>query len=158
MSFPYGFWWEFTDEPFPATEPVDHTEHVERGHVNADGGKARHQAYQLPMLISLEAAKADLQMDHAEDDEDITRKIQQASVIVMNYLKLPLDHYADSFGAIPTEDSSNEPDVPHEVRAATTLMLRELYGDAKQRTQWRPGYIPDAVMALLYPLRDPAIG
>ena len=110
------------------------------------------------MLISLEAAKADLQMDHDEDDEDIESKIEQASAAVLNYLGVAHDNYADSTGVIPA-DGNGEPDVPFEVRAATILLLRVLYkGEAAATTDWEHGYLPRPVMSLLYPLRTPPIG
>ena len=107
-------------------------------------------------LISLEAAKSDLHMDHDSDDADIESKIDQASAIVLNYLGVSHDIYADSSGLIPP-DENGEPNVPFEVRAATTLMLRILYKDGTAVT-WAHGYLPLPVMNLLYPLRNPAIG
>jgi len=111
-----------------------------------------------PMLVSLEAVKADLNMDHNLSDAEITIKIRAASAIVMNYLKVPHDNYSDSTGNIPVIDSGGEPDVPEEVKIATMLMVRELYGDASKQSQWEHGFPPRAVMNILYPLRDPALG
>jgi len=108
------------------------------------------------MLVTLEAAKADLQMDHSLDDEDIERKIHQASAIVLNYIGRGSTIYDDSFGNIPL-DASGEPDVPHEVRAATLLMVRYLYDNGKDQ-ELDVGYPPRPVMNLLYPLRTPPIG
>lgn len=108
------------------------------------------------MLITLEKAKADLQMDHDQDDADITDKVSQASAAVMNYLGRPLNYYEDSTGEIPA-DEDGEPNVPFEVRAATTLMVRFLYhGDANEPKEWH--YLPTPVVSLLYPLRVPTIG
>lgn len=108
------------------------------------------------MLVSLEAAKADLQMDHDLDDEDITSKIAQASAAILDNLNQGQDLYADSTGEIP-KDADGEPDVPDQVRAATLLLVRILYkGEAA--TEWEHGYLPRPVMNLLYPLRTPSLG
>jgi hypothetical protein len=109
------------------------------------------------MLVTLEAAKADLQMDHDQDDADIESKIEQASAIALNYLGQGQDLYADSTGVIP-EDANGAPDVPYEVRAATLLMVRMLYKGEGDFTEWEHGYPPRAVMNLLYPLRTPSMG
>lgn len=111
----------------------------------------------MRMLVSLELMKRDLNMDHDDSDEEIEMKIAMASAIVFNYLKVPQTHYDDSSGAIPT-DANGEPDVPFEVRAATMLMVRQLFNDGAKTDAMEHGYLTRPVMALLYPLRDPAIG
>lgn len=108
------------------------------------------------MLVTLEAAKADLQMDHNLDDVDIEAKINQASAAVLNYIGRGQDYYNDSTGEIP-EDENGEPDVPFEVRAATILMVRFLFeGTADEPKELH--YLPTPVVSLLYPLRVPTIG
>lgn len=109
------------------------------------------------MLVTLEAAKANLQMDHDQDDADIESKILQASAAVLNYLDLGYDLYADSTGEIPN-DANGEPDVPFEVRAATLLLVNYLYKGVDDKVQLDHGYLPRPVMNILYPLRTPAIG
>lgn len=109
------------------------------------------------MLITLEAAKADLLIDHDLDDEDLESKIKQSSAVVMNYLGIAQTYYEDSLGNIPTDDNG-EPDVPFEVRAATLLMTRMLYKGEGDLMQWQAGYPPTPVMSLLYPLRMPSVG
>lgn len=111
----------------------------------------------MAMLVSLEAVKADLQMDHDEDDDDIEQKIQQASGSVLRYLQLDDDAYADSTGNIP-EDENGEPNVPQEVRSATILMTRFLYKGGFENHELEHGYLPRPVMNLLYPLRTPSLG
>jgi hypothetical protein len=108
------------------------------------------------MLISLEAAKEDLQMDHDLDDDDITRKIKQASFSVLTYMDEGLDVFDDSDGEIPL-DSDGDPDVSYNARAATTLLTRMLYKGEVEMNQLEHGYLPLPVMNLLYPNRLPAM-
>lgn len=111
------------------------------------------------MLVTLQQAKDDLKMDHDVDDADITLKIQAASAAIVNYLKDYADSFLDSSGDV-IMDSSGEPDVPYEIKAATLLMVRDFYMHLEPNqvdAQYGYGYLPRAVTALLYPLRDPTI-
>lgn len=110
----------------------------------------------MRMLISLESAKEDLQMDHDQDDVDIERKIKQASYSVLLYLGEGMDVFDDSDGEIPL-DSDGEPDVSFNARAATTLLTRMLYKGEVEMVQLEHGYLPLPVMNLLYPERLPAM-
>ena len=38
-------------------------------------------------LLTLDVAKKHLRVDHSDDDADITRKIEQASDLILGYLK-----------------------------------------------------------------------
>lgn len=111
------------------------------------------------MLVSLASAKNHLNMDHDSDDGLISLYIQAASAMVINYLKGGADAFLNSSGDVEM-DSQDEPvGVPYEVQAATLLMVGHLYrdrdGDAEKAFEM--GYLPKPVMALLYPLRDPAL-
>jgi hypothetical protein len=108
-------------------------------------------------LVTLEAAKAHLQMDHDQDDEDIDSIIDQASAAVLDYLNGGQDLYADSSGLIPN-DANGDPDVPYQVRAATLLLIGILYKGNDQDKEWDHGYLPRPVLSLLYPLRTPSLG
>jgi uncharacterized phage protein (predicted DNA packaging) len=98
-------------------------------------------------LVSLDAAKRHLRVTVEADDEDIQRKIEQASAIVLDYVK---QRYA-----MWTPDS-----VPKEIEAAVMLMLTSLYDD---RDAGSPdgavalGYLPPTVTAILHRYRDPAL-
>jgi len=113
------------------------------------------------MLVTLQEASDHLRRDTDADDDDLTLKIHAASGAVLNYLKSASPYEIDSNGD-PVEDSSG-PVVRFEVKAAVLLMLGELYKnrEAEQAgevpTQWGYGYLPRPVVALLYPLRDPAL-
>lgn len=121
-------------------------------------------------FVTLDQAKAHLRIDNDADDNDLLLKIQGASGAVMNYLKAGFpyeaeidsngDYILDSNGdRIPVLDSAGDPVVLPEVVSATLLMLGYLYKDrdADSEGAYALGYLPKAVMALLYPLRDPAL-
>lgn len=119
------------------------------------------------LLVSLEAAKADLQMDHDVDDDDIEMKIAQASEAVNVYLNLEPETYLNSIRVVsevessgePSAGADGEPDVQGSVRSATLLMVRYLYeGGEKAASELEHGYLPRPVLNLLYPLRTPNIG
>ncbi|UJF37673.1 phage gp6-like head-tail connector protein [Pseudomonas aeruginosa] len=127
------------------------------------------------MLVTLQEASDHLRRDTDYDDADLTLKIHAASAAVMNYLKrdsLAYEPERDSSGEVvrdsngwpvPMLDSSGNPAVRFEVKAAVLLMLGELYKNREGEqggeipTQWGFGYLPRPVVALLYPLRDPAL-
>ena len=127
------------------------------------------------MLVTVQEASDHLRRDTDYDEGDLTLKIHAASSAVMNYLKRNVLAYEpmrtsigevvrDSSGwPVPMEDSSGEPLVRSEVKAAVLLMLGELYKNREGEqageipTQWGYGYLPRPVVALLYPLRDPAL-
>lgn len=85
------------------------------------------------MLVDLETAKGDLRMDDDYADEIIFSKIEEASSIVLDYLKL---------------DAEPDP-VPFFVRAATLLVIRSLFDGGDP--------LSDPVVRLLHRYRDPAI-
>lgn len=109
-------------------------------------------------LINLDVAKQHLRVDHTDDDTDIQRKIDQASAIVLDYIK-------KTIGAPDPDDPSIvdwTPDtVPGPVAAAIELMLSKLYDDrnAGQENDERValGYLTPAITALLHRFRDPAL-
>src|SRR3546814_6088760 len=87
----------------------------------------------MTMLVSLEAAKAHLRVDHDEDDNDIALKLQAASAAVLRYLKTEgIADFVDSSGTPPEDSSGIVEAVPADVRAATLLMLGYLYKDRSE--------------------------
>lgn len=84
------------------------------------------------MLVDLETAKDHLRMDADDADEIIFSKIEDATSIVLDYLKI-----------------EEEPDpVPNFVRAATLLVVEALFDGSDP--------LSDPVMRLLHRYRDPA--
>ena len=112
----------------------------------------------MPLIVTLEEAKVHLHVDGTDSDADITEKIHQASAAVISYLKGTPD-WLDSSGEV-VEDSPGA-FVPWQVRAATFQLLTALYenrgDDGGELSKFSQGYLPPAVTALLYPLRDPAL-
>jgi hypothetical protein len=116
-----------------------------------------------------------------DDDPDLALKIRAASAAVLNYLKGLRNVWVAEVqmaGAYPVlvngrpvpildtegepiyvEDTSGARIVRDEVRAATLLMLGYLWKDRDENPEgeFDMGYLPHPVMALLYPLRDPAL-
>jgi hypothetical protein len=92
-------------------------------------------------LITLEQAKAELRIVTDDEDEDIQRRADQATAIVIDYLK---DR------ANPLWDLDT---VPGPVQAAIFVMLTNLYerDPAKDAAAW------DAVERLVIRFRDPAL-
>jgi phosphate uptake regulator len=116
----------------------------------------------MTMLITLDQGKAHLRVTHDAEDTDIEAQIHAASALVINYLKDAADTFLDSSGEVVT-DSSDLPVVPYEVQAAVKLMLGDLYKNREPKPddvvdgQYGYGYLPRAVVALLYNLRDPTL-
>jgi hypothetical protein len=121
-------------------------------------------------LVTLEEAKAHLQMDHDEDDLLISAQIAAASVAVLNYLKgWPIGKPIRNEQGAVILDSSGDPEyiydsngdlvVREEIKAATLFMVGHLYRlrDNNEENAFDRGYLPMPVTALLYPLRDPAL-
>ncbi|WP_395504720.1 head-tail connector protein [Ectopseudomonas hydrolytica] len=120
--------------------------------------------------VTLELAKAHLNMDHDEDDNLIGLYITAASRAVKNYLKSgsPFKVETDSDGndvldssgaPVYERDSLGAKIIAEEVQAATLLLIGHLYKDRDENPDgaFEAGYLPKPVTALLYPLRDPAL-
>lgn len=120
----------------------------------------------MTMLVTLTQAKRHLRVTHTLDDLDITLKIHAASAAILNYLKDAALDWVDSSGAL-IEDSTGSlvSQQGQLVQQATLLLLGWMYsfregevGESNPAFQaFQQGYLPPPVMALLYPLRDPAL-
>lgn len=114
-------------------------------------------------LVTIEQALAHLrEIDEelsAAKAADLEQMMFAASEAVVNYLQSAADDYFDENGDV-IEDSDGEPDVPQVVKRATLLLIGYFCKDRDNDAghEWEPGYLPRPVTALLYPLRDPAIG
>lgn len=111
------------------------------------------------MLISLEEVAHHLRIDSdaATDDEaDLTLKIQAASSAIRTYLDGASPYVKD------VEGKDTEEVLPV-VKMATLQLVGELYknreGEMSGRVggQYGYGYLPQGVIALLYPLRKPSM-
>ncbi|CAI3796008.1 head-tail connector protein [Rheinheimera sp. MM224] len=127
------------------------------------------------MLVTLQEAKAHINMgeDDTYADATITLKIQAASGAVLNYMKgSPIGQpdrdeqgriVKDSNGDVVYQYDSNGLIIRYEIKAVVLLYTAELYKnrEAKQDgtipSQHGYGYLPAPFIAMLYPLRDPAL-
>lgn len=111
----------------------------------------------MVMLVGLNEAKAQLQVDHSDQDAHITFLIHAASGAVLNYLKRDLTDL-DSDGELET-DSEGVIEMEPEVRMATLFLIGELFRNRDDATSpgWEHGYLPKVVIGLLTPLRDPSL-
>ena len=126
------------------------------------------------MFVTLEQAKAQIEIDHDDSDDLIVGYILSASAAVKNYLKsgsvFELERDADFNPVLDSngdpvyqEDSSGGKIISYVVQAATLLLVGILYKDRDDNANtavgggFEQGYLPKPVTALLYPLRDPAI-
>jgi hypothetical protein len=112
----------------------------------------------MTMLVTLDQAKAHVQVDHDEADADLELKVHAASGAVLAYLKVSADVYTDTAGDL-IEDSSGVLAVPAQVQMAVLYLTGMMFKDrdGKDAALWQQGYLPAPITALLYPLRDPAI-
>ena len=114
-------------------------------------------------IITLEQAKAQSNIDHdANDDEIENELIPAACAAVQNYLKGRSIYQPerDSSGAIVVDtngDTIYTTDLLPEVVQATKMMFAYLWRFRDEGGEIEHGYLPRPVMSLLYQLRDPAI-
>jgi hypothetical protein len=121
----------------------------------------------MTMLVTLEQAKAHLYIDGDDHDAQVTEKVEEASAAVISYLKDAAQEFLDSSNLLNVDSSgqviTDSPSVfiPFQIRAATLQMLTALWenrgDDGGEMSKFSQGYLPPAVTALLYPLRDPAL-
>lgn len=97
-------------------------------------------------LVTLDAAKAHLRIDDADQDVEVTERINDASDTVIDYIKRPAHGWTDET-------------VPGNVRASVLLVLGALWGSrpgvGEDRVDIDP--ITPAVVSLLMRMRDPAL-
>lgn len=104
-------------------------------------------------LISLDAGKEHLRVDHSLDDSDIQSKILEASLIVLDFLKLSSIPSSWSGGTGSTNTPTGNT-VPENVQAVVKLILGELY---RNRDAGTSIVLSQTVKDLLRRLRDPAL-
>ena len=101
-------------------------------------------------LVTLETAKEHLKPPGDIDDARIERLIEEASALVLLYVKLPFDAYQNTTG---------EPsilDVPPILRSAVLLVIGSLYDNADGQDPDKDPLSP-AVKSLLHSIRVPTL-
>lgn len=115
----------------------------------------------MTMLVSLEQASAHLRRDTDADELDLTLKIRAASSAVMVYLDGGSDSFTDSAGEVLEDSNGIALDVPYDIQAATLLLIGDFYKNREPAASdsvpeaFGYGYLPRAVVSLLYPYRVP---
>jgi hypothetical protein len=98
-------------------------------------------------LITMEEARAHLRVTGTRADEDIQLKIIAAGAILLNYIKVDQDES-------PLSMPWGAEDVPWDIKAATMLILGELFAE---RESGKADVLSQAVKSLLHRYRDPAM-
>lgn len=93
------------------------------------------------MLVDLELAKRHLRIDTDHSDEIVARRIDQASAIVRDYLKVDADEW--------DIDDTSAATLPFDVEAAVLLVIEALMDGHEPLSQ--------TVKDLLHRHRDPAL-
>lgn len=101
-------------------------------------------------FASLDELKTSLRIlpTETEDNALLTMLLNAASKSVANYLK-----------SAATPLLAENAEIPPEVKVSTMMLVGYLYKNPDQDPEgyFERGYLPPAVTALLYPLRDPSI-
>jgi hypothetical protein len=103
------------------------------------------------MLVTVDEAKERLRVIHDEDDDDLEMMIRGTSAAVLRYLRSDGAEFVTSDGDLHVPD-----DVQLAVLMLTGILFRDR--DGTEAKDWEHGFLPKPVIALLYPLRDPAMG
>lgn len=110
-------------------------------------------------LVTLEQVRSHIRSDDTFDDSLVEAYIAAASSAVLKYVG---DTFNDTDGVIPI-DTDGIPEVPEDVKIACLLLIGDFYKNREPTPddvvgdQWGYGYLPRAVIALLYPYRTPSI-
>jgi hypothetical protein len=107
-------------------------------------------------LVTLESTKARLNISTDDDNDALEGYIEAASGAVINYLK---DQAEELLDLDTSGDITTTTEVPAVIATATIMLVGYWYRnpDADPDGDFEMGYLPKPVMALLYPLRDPAL-
>jgi hypothetical protein len=121
----------------------------------------------VTLLVTLDEAKSHLRVDHGLDDDDITLKIEAASAAVLEYIGdtqyLFLDTGGDDLDLADTSADQVGLRARHKAKQATLLLVGDWFTNRTPNPadvvdqRFGYGYLPRAVVALLYGLRDPTI-
>lgn len=110
----------------------------------------------MASLVSLALVKAVLRVDADDDDVMLQLLIEAASVAIITHLKSQAAQLVefDSAGEVVNED-----ELPPAISMATIILVGYWYRepDADENKAFGEGALPAPVIALLLPLRDPAL-
>lgn len=98
------------------------------------------------MLVTMQQVKTHLFIDHDEDDVKLQEIANDASELILNYLKKPVDYWQNTAG--------DPVAVPGSVRAATLKTAAALY---ENRDGSGTPALSQDVMDMIHRYRDPAL-
>lgn len=110
-------------------------------------------------LVTLQEAVTNLRAE--PDDPSIPLLLSAASEAVLEYIGDP--SFVDSAGFVLVDSAGDPLGVPARIKVATLLLLTDMYENRKPTpsdpvpAEYGYGYLPRAVVALLYPLRTPTL-
>jgi len=118
----------------------------------------------MTLLVTVDQVKMHLRLslDDCFEDDHLTLLTLAASAAVLDYLDQAQYDFLDTSGEL-LEDSSGPLSVPYQVQAATLLLVGDMYKSREPTAsdavdpKFGYGYLPRAVIALLYPLRIPPV-
>lgn len=117
----------------------------------------------MVMLVSLAQASQHVRRDTDADDLDLTLKIQAASAAVMNYVSPGIEAFTDSNGDFEVDSNGEAIGVPDDIKNATLLLIGDFYNNREPKAsdpvpaEFGYGYLPRAVVGLLYHYRKPTL-
>lgn len=94
----------------------------------------------MAALVTLDEVKQRLRLDFDDEDSDVTAMAEEATDIVVGYIKQPDHEWTDETA-------------PLRIKAAILLVVGRLYEDR----EGKEAVLTDAVRALLHRDRDPAL-
>lgn len=101
------------------------------------------------LLISFEALKGHLRVDHDLEDSELDAIVARASAVVLDYVGGTADKWKGVDGADPT--------IPASVEAATLLVGAALFENRDGSEDRSPQPLSRAARDLLMPFRDPSL-
>lgn len=118
----------------------------------------------MTALVTLEQAKAHLRVDDPFEDNDLTLKIEAASGLVLNHMKgrTIFDPERNPGGSVVLDSSGAvvyTTAVRAEIRYAVLLLVGYMFRarDNDKDQEFTGSSLPRPIIAILNPLRDPAL-
>ena len=106
------------------------------------------------LLVTDQEALDHLRLDADPPDiYDLQLKIAAASIAVLKYLGEGATFLDEDGECVPT-------DVPGDIKIGTLFLIGYLYRlrDENKDGEFKPGFLPDPVLAFLWPYRTPPMG
>jgi hypothetical protein len=114
-------------------------------------------------LVTLAEASLWLKRDTSDDDSNVELIITMASGAVREYLADGIYAFTDSAGDLQYDSAGDPIGIPPQVRAGCLFLIAHMYRNPDGATtdlinpQFGYGYLPQGVVAVLYPFRIPAV-